>query len=110
MAQPGFAYDHCLGCIETVQWRGRSIAIRNCRFGTRNTRRPGCDHYALSVDIDDPNLIHVSERWRDQAALGTHLVSDHVVAFQMSMRRTRILRGDVKIYYPDGSIKKLIDV
>lgn len=69
----------------------------------------GCDHYALAVDLDDPDLLHVSERWRDQATLGAHLVSDHVVAFQMAMRRTRLLKGDVKIYYQDGTIKKLID-
>jgi quinol monooxygenase YgiN len=70
---------------------------------------PGCDHYALAADIDDPDLLHVSERWRDQAALGLHLVSDHVVEFQMAMRRTRILKGDVKIYHPDGTVKTWIN-
>lgn len=71
---------------------------------------PGCDHYAIDVDGEDADLLHVSERWVDQAALGQHLVSDHVVAFQMAMRRTRLVKGDVRIHYPDGSIKRLIDV
>jgi quinol monooxygenase YgiN len=70
---------------------------------------PGCDHYALAADIEDPDLLHVSERWRDQAALGLHLVSDHVIEFQMAMRRTRILKGDVKIYHPDGTVKTWIN-
>lgn len=70
----------------------------------------GCEHYALAADIADPDLLHVSERWRDQGALGAHLVSDHVVEFQLAMRRTRVLRGTVRIYHPDGTVKKLIDV
>jgi quinol monooxygenase YgiN len=70
---------------------------------------PGCDHYALATDIDDPDLLHVSERWHDQASLGLHLVTDHVIDFQMAMRRTRILKASVNIYYPDGSIKKWIN-
>jgi quinol monooxygenase YgiN len=70
---------------------------------------PGCDHYALAADLDDPDLLHVSERWVDQAALGLHLVTDHVIDFQMAMRRTRILKASVNIYYPDGSVKKWIN-
>jgi quinol monooxygenase YgiN len=70
---------------------------------------PGCDHYALAADLDDPDLLHVSERWVDQASLGLHLVTDHVIDFQMAMRRTRILKASVSIYYPDGSVKKWID-
>lgn len=84
-----------------------SSAIQTMVSATR--AEPGCDHYALAADIDDPDLLHVSERWIDQAALGAHLVSDHVVEFQMAMRRTRIVKGDVKIYHPDGTVKKWIN-
>lgn len=76
---------------------------------TATREESGCLHYAIAHDIDDADRLHVSERWRDQAALGAHLVSDHVVAFQMAMRRTRVLNADVNIYYPDGTIKRLIN-
>ena len=70
----------------------------------------GCDHYVLAVDIDDPDRLHISERWVDQTALGAHLVSDHVVDFQVAMRRTKILKADVNIYHPDGTVKRLINM
>jgi quinol monooxygenase YgiN len=25
----------------------------------------GCEHYAYAIDIADPNLLHVAERWSD---------------------------------------------
>jgi quinol monooxygenase YgiN len=70
---------------------------------------PGCVHYALASDVTDPDLLQVSERWRDQAALGAHMVSEHLVAFQLAMRRTRILKADVNIYHRDGRIERLIN-
>ncbi|MGQ0660433.1 putative quinol monooxygenase [Sphingosinicella sp.] len=32
----------------------------------------GCEHYAYGLDLDDPNLIHITEMWRDSAALDAH--------------------------------------
>jgi quinol monooxygenase YgiN len=32
----------------------------------------GCERYAYSVDLLDPNLLRISEAWRDQAALDAH--------------------------------------
>jgi quinol monooxygenase YgiN len=71
---------------------------------------PGCNHYALSEDIAEPDRLHVAERWTDQAALGAHLVSDHLVAFQLAMRRTKVLKADINVYHPDGRIERLVNV
>ena len=32
----------------------------------------GCERYAYGVDLADPNLLLISEMWRDQAALDAH--------------------------------------
>jgi quinol monooxygenase YgiN len=32
----------------------------------------GCEAYAYSVDLADPNLLRIAEMWRDQAALDAH--------------------------------------
>ena len=32
----------------------------------------GCERYAYSIDLLDPNLLRISEAWRDQAALDAH--------------------------------------
>lgn len=70
----------------------------------------GCKHYSLAPDADDSDLLHVREEWTDQAALGAHLVADHLIDFQLAMRRTRIVKADVNIHHPDGSVKRLINV
>ena len=70
----------------------------------------GCDHYALAIDIGNPNALIVSERWVDQASLAANLVSDHVVQFQIDMRAVQLMRASVNSYHEDGSVRKMIDV
>jgi quinol monooxygenase YgiN len=36
-------------------------------------RRDGCESYCYAVDLGDPNLLHVIERWRDEAAIDAHM-------------------------------------
>jgi quinol monooxygenase YgiN len=35
--------------------------------------RDGCESYHYAVDIGDPNLLHVIETWRDEAAIDAHI-------------------------------------
>ena len=35
-------------------------------------REDGCERYAYSVDLLEPDLLRISEGWRDQAALDAH--------------------------------------
>ncbi len=50
---------------------------------------PGCDHYALAIDINDAATMHVSERWRDQLSMGAHVASDQVIAFSIDQRESQ---------------------
>ncbi len=43
---------------------------------------PGCIDYSYAVDLLDPTLIRVSERWTSRAALEAHLASDHIAAWR----------------------------
>lgn len=70
----------------------------------------GCQHYSLVPDVEDPDLLHVREEWMDQESFGAHLVVDHLIDFQLAMRRTRVVKADVNIHYPDGTVKRLINV
>ena len=36
-------------------------------------RRDGCLSYSYAVDLGDPNLLHVVETWRDEAAIDAHM-------------------------------------
>ena len=70
----------------------------------------GCAHYSLIPDADNPDLLHVREEWRDRAAWGLHLVTDHLIDFKLAMRRTRIVAADVNVHHPDGRVERLINV
>jgi len=45
----------------------------------------GCLAYAFSEDISEPGLIHIAERWADQASLDAHNKTPHLAAFMAGM-------------------------
>ena len=58
----------------------------------------GCEHYAYAVDISDPDLLHVSERWRDDAAIQDHMVSPHMGAFMAEIGAAKVEAISIKAY------------
>jgi quinol monooxygenase YgiN len=42
----------------------------------------GCLAYGYAEDVLEPGLIHVTERWRDQAALDRHFTTPHLAAWR----------------------------
>jgi quinol monooxygenase YgiN len=38
----------------------------------------GCIDYAYAIDLLDPGLVRVSERWESREALAAHVASDHI--------------------------------
>jgi quinol monooxygenase YgiN len=40
----------------------------------------GCAAYSYSVDLVDPNLLHVTEEWSSEEAIDAHMQSPHVAA------------------------------
>lgn len=42
----------------------------------------GCFDYNYAVDVADPGLVHIFERWRDQAALEAHFKTGHMAAWR----------------------------
>jgi len=41
----------------------------------------GCIAYAFAQDLTAPGLIHIVEKWRDDAALAAHFATPHMAAF-----------------------------
>ncbi len=61
----------------------------------------GCELYAFSYDVGDPDLIRISERWASAEALAAHSVADHQKAFGRSLRDYRI--GEISVKAWDGA-------
>jgi len=45
----------------------------------------GCLAYAFAEDLSEPGLIHIAERWADDAALDAHNKTPHLAAFMGAM-------------------------
>jgi quinol monooxygenase YgiN len=50
----------------------------------------GCEAYAYAVDLGDPNLLHVSERWCGQAAVDAHMAAPHMRPLMQALGGARI--------------------
>jgi quinol monooxygenase YgiN len=48
-------------------------------------QEPGCIAYVFAEDIGEPGLIHIAERWADEAALAAHNKTPHLAAFMGAM-------------------------
>jgi quinol monooxygenase YgiN len=44
-------------------------------------REPGCVDYRFAIDIEDPSVVRIFERWESQAALDAHFATNHFVDF-----------------------------
>ena len=61
----------------------------------------GCLHYAFARDMNDPDIIRISERWVDEAALEAHFQSPHMAAFGAGLAQVERLGSDVRLYQGD---------
>ena len=67
----------------------------------------GCIHYSFARDLNDPDLIHIAERWRDAEALGAHGKSAHMVTFNQAMGGVTREGADLWLYNAEG-VRKLL--
>src|ERR1700760_4505837 len=74
---------------------------------TTRTSEPGCIEYNFAVDLVEPNLIRISERWADQAALDAHFASAHMKEFQKAMAVAKIV-GLSAMSYNGNDERKLM--
>ncbi|HUQ12936.1 MAG TPA: putative quinol monooxygenase [Novosphingobium sp.] len=61
----------------------------------------GCLSYAFAQDLLDPGLIHISETWRDGAALKAHGASAHMAAWREAAGGLGLGERDFKVYKTD---------
>ena len=59
---------------------------------------PGCQRYAIAVDVNDSNVIWISEQWESESALMAHLAMPHIVEFMAFCGTVEITGMDVVRY------------
>lgn len=45
----------------------------------------GCHDYTFSVELNNPTVLRISEKWEDMAALEAHFKEPHMATFQAAM-------------------------
>ena len=58
----------------------------------------GCEAYAYAQDLLEPGLIHVSELWRDQAALDLHFQTPHLAEWRAAWPSFGIRDRNLRLY------------
>ncbi len=48
-------------------------------------KESGCLTYAFSVDINDPTIMRIYERWESMEALEAHFKAPHMAVFQKAL-------------------------
>lgn len=69
-------------------------ALRSLTVATR--AEPGCLDYAYSEDLIESGLVHLNERWEDQATLDAHLKTAHLAAWRREAARLGV--GDRRLF------------
>jgi quinol monooxygenase YgiN len=63
----------------------------------------GCEQYDFSRHLSDPDLLIISERWRDQAAIDAHFATPHMAEFNAALASASVLSLNVVAYEVSGS-------
>ena len=71
-------------------------AVKAMEGATR--QESGCLKYAFSVDIADPGMIRVTERWESMEAIKAHLTSPHMAEFNRAIGALKPKGLDIKAY------------
>ena len=61
----------------------------------------GCLDYAYSVDVMDPGLIRVSERWENRDALAAHFKTAHMATWRSSFPQLGITDRSLRLFEAD---------
>ena len=61
----------------------------------------GCHTYNYAQDVLDPCVIHVSERWRDRAALKAHFESPHMAQWRAASAGLGLSDRNLALYEGD---------
>lgn len=79
--------------------RLRPAAVQMMR--ATKAEEPGCLEYAYALDLADPGVLRIIERWTNNDALTAHFASRHMVMFRRAMGDAKIVAMSVKVYAGD---------
>ncbi|MDJ0977090.1 MAG: putative quinol monooxygenase [Erythrobacter sp.] len=71
---------------------------------TASREEDGCIDYAYAIDVLDPHVLRITEKWVDEAALAAHFRTPHMAAFQKALAALDVTITEVlKFQTDDGA-------
>jgi quinol monooxygenase YgiN len=64
----------------------------------RVRKKDGCIAYTLAVDVVEPNVVRMSEAWRDQPTLETHIAGEEFQGVQKELVHIKFIERSVQRY------------
>lgn len=65
---------------------------------TASRAEAGCDDYTFSVELNDPTVLRITERWHSVEHLKAHFATPHMAEFQKVMGAHPPASLEVKFY------------
>ena len=71
---------------------------------TASRAEPGCVEYGYAMDVLDPTLVRVVERWESRAALEEHQHSEHIRDWRAGWLAMGLTDRELRVYEaePEG--------
>lgn len=64
----------------------------------------GCIEYAYAIDVIDPGLVRVTEKWRDREALERHLRTAHIAEWRAQFSALAISERSLTAHEADEGV------
>lgn len=65
---------------------------------TKTRNEDGCIRYQFAQDVMDPQLLVISEAWRDRDALMAHGKAPHMAEWRQAMGAVGVIERDLRMY------------
>ncbi|MEO0032357.1 MAG: hypothetical protein RIS94_2115 [Pseudomonadota bacterium] len=68
---------------------------------TATRAEDGCELYAYSRDVIEPDLFRITEKWRDRAALDAHFKTEHMAVWAQERAELGLFDRNIRIFETD---------
>lgn len=94
------------GRIETTADNIAALTDAIATMETASRAEDGCHDYTFSVEINDVNVIRITERWDSMAVLEVHFKTPHMAEFQKAMAAHPATSGEVHFYEVEREVPR----
>ena len=86
------------GTIRSTEDDIRALREAVAKMEALSRAEQGCDDYTFSIELNEPTVVRITERWNSLEALQAHFKAPHMAEFQAAMALHPPLEMDVKFY------------